>query len=198
MIKLILNYLALERDAADFDKVERICASIVRKDRSNVTFDVAGSILFTREYDTILLHTMVLPNEAFSCQLHYGDAQAASDGWSIACQWLAADDSQVPQPRGRMELTLDCDRVAFPLTVRSRIPGDRISVAGLNGSKKVKDIFIDEKVPPAERERVPIVADSEDRLIWVAGYRRSDLARVTGETRRILYMKLSTSSGLYD
>src|SRR5699024_8111317 len=41
----------------------------------------------------------------------------------------------------------EVDAVSLPLKVRTRKPGDRMSWKGLNGTKKIKDIFIDEKIP---------------------------------------------------
>lgn len=54
-----------------------------------------------------------------------------------------------------MSAWFDRDELVFPLTIRSRLPGDTIRVMGLNGSKKVKDIYIDDKIPAAERSMIP-------------------------------------------
>ena len=54
------------------------------------------------------------------------------------------------------KLYFDFDKVKLPLVIRSRRDGDRITLGNL-GTKKIKDIFIDHKVPPSERERVPLV-----------------------------------------
>ncbi len=61
------------------------------------------------------------------------------------------------------------DSVTLPLKVRKRRPGDRISWQGLNGSKKVKDVLIDRKVPRMNRDELLIVTDSNDELLWVIG-----------------------------
>ncbi len=52
---------------------------------------------------------------------------------------------------------LDADRVRMPLTVRSAKPGDSFQPLGMGGKKKIQDLFTDEKVPRAERRRVPLV-----------------------------------------
>ena len=44
------------------------------------------------------------------------------------------------------------NKVQFPLTIRTRKIGDRIKLKGMNGSKKVKDIFIDHKLPLRDRD----------------------------------------------
>lgn len=59
--------------------------------------------------------------------------------------------------------------VDLPLRVRKRKPGDRISWQGLNGSKKVKDVLIDRKVPRMKRDELLIVTDNKDELLWIIG-----------------------------
>src|SRR5699024_12594835 len=57
------------------------------------------------------------------------------------------------------------ESVKLPIKVRKRMPGDRISWQGLNGSKKIKDILIDNKVPRTIRDKLFIVTDSEDEVL---------------------------------
>jgi tRNA(Ile)-lysidine synthase len=81
----------------------------------------------------------------------------------------------------------DADRLEHPLYVRPRRPGDRMRLLGLAGSKKVKEIMIDAKVPRRMRQRWPMVVHGEE-IIWIPGLRRSDWAPVTKGTRRFLYL----------
>jgi tRNA(Ile)-lysidine synthase len=63
--------------------------------------------------------------------------------------------------------------VEFPLIVRNRKSGDRIHPKGMNGSKKIKDIFIDEKIPLHERNSWPIVESKEGQILWLPGLKKS-------------------------
>ncbi|WP_406621228.1 tRNA lysidine(34) synthetase TilS [Bacillus atrophaeus] len=65
------------------------------------------------------------------------------------------------------------DKVRFPLTVRTRRIGDRMKLKGMNGSKKVKDIFIDKKLPLQMRDSWPIVTDAIGEIIWIPGLKKS-------------------------
>jgi len=82
----------------------------------------------------------------------------------------------------------DADRVQFPLHVRGRHPGDRFAPLGLGGEKKLKDFYIDERVPFYDRDRIPLLCDRQ-KIIWVVGLRLSDAVRVTPETKRVLIMR---------
>ena len=56
------------------------------------------------------------------------------------------------------------------LHVRARQPGDRIAPTGLRGSKKIQDLFVDEKIPEHLRDAIPLVV-CDDEIAWVPGYR---------------------------
>ena len=83
------------------------------------------------------------------------------------------------------------DRIHGSLAVRNRHPGDRFRPVGLNGSKKLQDLFVDRKLPRDERDRVPIVVDETDRIVWVAGYGIDEAFRVTDSSQAVLVLKLT-------
>lgn len=62
--------------------------------------------------------------------------------------------------------------VAMPYTVRTRRPGDRMTYRGLNGSKKIKDILIDEKIPRMKRDEIVIIEDGNGTIIWLVGMKK--------------------------
>jgi len=101
---------------------------------------------------------------------------------------------QARPPRVRFENSsgvalLDSDAIDFPLTIRSFRPGDRFQPLGMEGEKKVKDLFIDCKIPTAQRKRIPLLF-KEDQLLWVAGVRIDHRARLKPETRLALRAEL--------
>ena len=68
---------------------------------------------------------------------------------------------------------LNSSEIELPLIVRTRRMGDKIYVKGLNGSKKVKDIFIEKKLSLEKRESWPIVVDSKNNIVWIPGLKKS-------------------------
>lgn len=79
----------------------------------------------------------------------------------------------------------DIDKIEGGIVVRSRMPGDKIKVSGLGGSKKIKDLFIDLKIPKEERCKVPIISD-EKGILCVGDYRLSDEYKVDSNTKEVL------------
>ena len=80
---------------------------------------------------------------------------------------------------------LDAGCIDYPLMVRNFRPGDKFVPLGMEGHRKLKDFFIDLKLPSEIRQRIPILA-CKDTLLWVCGLRINDRFKVTSETRRVL------------
>jgi tRNA(Ile)-lysidine synthase len=84
---------------------------------------------------------------------------------------------------------LDFDKISFPLTIRSFRAGDRLQPLGMEGEKKVKDLFIDYKIPAAQRKKIPLLFKN-DQLLWVAGLRLDHRVRLQPETQQVLRVEL--------
>ena len=80
---------------------------------------------------------------------------------------------------------LDAEKVHYPLTLRSFRPGDRFVPFGMTGHRKLKDFFVDFKIPKDQRYSTPILC-CDDVPVWVCGFRIDDRFKVTPETRRVL------------
>ena len=65
------------------------------------------------------------------------------------------------------------DQVSLPLYVRTPQDGERMTWRGLQGTKKLSRIFIDEKIPKYLRKDWPVVVDSRDRVVWLVGLKKS-------------------------
>jgi len=84
---------------------------------------------------------------------------------------------------------VDYDVLGKEIIIRNKLPGDRFSPLGVKGTKKLQDFFVDEKVPVEERDLIPIV-ESGGKIIWVAGFRIDEQAKITEKTRKILKLEL--------
>ena len=81
---------------------------------------------------------------------------------------------------------LDSRELILPLIVRTRKIGDKMPVKGLDGTKKVKDIFIDSKVKISERDSWPIVVDSSGKIVWIPGIKKSKFDRKISDSYDII------------
>lgn len=88
----------------------------------------------------------------------------------------------------KYEEIVDYNKISMPLTLRTRISGDRFWPLGSPGIQKLKDFLINNKVPVLERDTIPIIT-MNGRPIWIVGFRIDERIRVTTKTKRILIMK---------
>ena len=79
---------------------------------------------------------------------------------------------------------IDRDKLPAGLRVRTRRDGDRFQLIGSGGGKKLKDFFIDRKVPRDQRN-MPILFSGSDAL-FIPGYGISDKVKVDENTKRVL------------
>jgi len=85
---------------------------------------------------------------------------------------------------------LDYERLHLPLRMRNFRPGDRFQPLGAKGTQKLKDFFIDHKIPKYERPSIPLLISGE-MIAWIVGYRIDERVKITSETKRVLRIEVN-------
>ena len=114
-----------------------------------------------------------------------------SGSWLYA-EYLKPDEVTLPI-KDRKQAYLDADLLVMPLYVSSRRPGDRLWPLGASGSRKVKKVLADRKVPRDQRHQIPLVISNND-VVWLGGVEIAHPYRVSENTKKILWLKLYTES----
>lgn len=83
------------------------------------------------------------------------------------------------------EKYFNLDKIQKDIIIRTRRDGDKIIPLGMTGSKKIKDIFINMKIPKEQREIIPLVC-FDNKISWIVGLRVSDEYKITSDTKKIL------------
>lgn len=96
-----------------------------------------------------------------------GAAEGRSGGAAFLARWSTRG------PVGGEGLSIPALR--FPILFRSWRPGDRIRLTA--GTRKLKKVFGEARVPRPARARRPVLADAGGRILWVPGVARSVEAR---------------------
>lgn len=109
--------------------------------------------------------------------------------------WEATDGQGAPEGKNyRWQAAFDYAKIAAPLIVRSRLPGDRFCPAGMHGKhKKLHDFFIDEKVPRLQRDRIPLICAGTD-ILWIVGYRTDERFIARDRAKRTLMIGISEAA----
>jgi tRNA(Ile)-lysidine synthase len=110
-------------------------------------------------------------------------------GWRIEA--LPFEGRQPGRPVTADLWSAVCDATALSedLLVRTARVGERVQPLGLGGRhRKLSDLFIDRKVPAAERKTYPVVSYHEE-IVWVPGVVRTELLRVRAGTACVLRLR---------
>ncbi|MCX7923021.1 MAG: tRNA lysidine(34) synthetase TilS [Clostridia bacterium] len=92
--------------------------------------------------------------------------------------------------QGLLEQIFDYDKLQAGINIRTRQNGDVFKPYKSNGTKKLKEYFIDNKIPRNVRESIPLVVIGNE-IVWIVGYKISDKFKVTENTKCVLKLKYS-------
>lgn len=83
-------------------------------------------------------------------------------------------------------IRLSKEEIKLPLYVRNRCNGDKMTIKNMNQPKKIKDIFINSKLPTTMRNTQPIVVDSNNEIVWIPGLKKSKFDKAKDENYDII------------
>lgn len=169
----------------------RYCIKKIRKHLTDISSDQLNQIL-----NLSRTNTAVQLDEHFEVANEYGDfvvSKICSDDKTDEAPELFVThldaESYSKFSTDQCVVALDANQVIGKLTVRKRNAGDRFIPMGMKGHKKIKDFFIDEKVPVAKRDTIWLICD-EEKIIWVHGMRIHDHCKITKDTKNIMIISL--------
>ena len=181
----ILRSLEGDDQVVSFDTLAALL-NIAGRARSGSRVDIGSGIVAVKEFDRLTIGRDLALSEPFEVPLEIpGETRIPEARCTFEVSILESRPASPDIYRSGEAAYFDSERLALPLVARNWREGDKLVPFGLSGSKKVHDIFIDEKIPIGERARIPLVCDRHD-IIWVAGVRRAERARITDQTKTIM------------
>lgn len=166
--KEILYYLLSEFYQDDLilvnDKHIDLVLNLIYSNKANSFVNLPNEVVANKSYNMLELKRETL--EITSYEIEFNNYVLLPDNHVIERVDDTSDNSNNICRLNSQDITL-------PLIVRTRKIGDRMLVKGLDGSKKVKDIFIDKKIKMDKRDAWPIVVDSKGKIVWIPGIKKS-------------------------
>lgn len=160
------------------DKHVELILKLISSKKKNTYIYLPNNIKVVREYDLLKIKDQVDSISSYEMELeeyvilpnkrHIERLDEVNENGNDICRLLSTE-------------------VELPLYVRTRKHGDKIALHGMSGHKKVKDIFIDSKLPSSERELWPVVVDSKNQVIWIPGIKKSKFMKKKSEKYDIIY-----------
>ncbi len=171
---LILNYLYQEVPTDLSTQHEKAFFALLDQEKSNVTLDFPKSLKVTKNYQELRFHFLSQVEKKWKDHqfIKVPGEMLLPNGAILTATYTSGDIQE--DNNYTLHIPIECESL-LPLSMRVRMPGDRIKVKGLNGRKKVKDIFIDEKIPVYLRDSWPLIFGADGSLLWIVGLRKAEL-----------------------
>ncbi|HEX7231152.1 MAG TPA: tRNA lysidine(34) synthetase TilS [Candidatus Binatia bacterium] len=172
----------------DFIHIEALLR-LTEEGPAQAKLSIPGGWEFIREYDLLRLgkNSRGAPRVCYSYELRIGTPlRVAEAGLELYAELLPARDARLPADL--TEALFDSCCLTEPLLVRNFRQGDRFKPLGVSGHKKLKDLFIENKIPLSIRATLPLLVMGQE-ILWIPGYGRSQTALVSDKTDRVVHIK---------
>jgi tRNA(Ile)-lysidine synthase len=151
-----------------------------------------GHVTATRIYTALELKaaqgSSALPEYEYPLQVP-GTTYIPETDMTVCAEAHPRLPDQSPRNLPRCEALLDFDKLSSAMFVRRRREGDVFHPYGQAAESKLKDFLIKQKIPRAERDRIPLIC-SPGEIIWVGGIRTGEKWKVCDSTKKVLHLKL--------
>lgn len=138
--------------------------TLIKSKKPNVFVFLPNNIKVVKAYDELRFEKEIVEFDSYEIEMiNYVNLPNGKNLEKVAASDLSNNNI----------CRLNSKDLALPLIVRNRRQGDKINVKGMLGSKKIKDVFIDEKISSDKRDVWPIVTDSENNIVWIPGLKKT-------------------------
>ncbi|EKN70330.1 tRNA(Ile)-lysidine synthetase [Neobacillus bataviensis LMG 21833] len=170
-IQLILNYLYKEKPASlsaiHIDQV----FYLMQHHEPSAKLNFPNGLKVIRSYLQLSFQFKQAEAEPYAFVLNEPGMIILPNGRSFRIDIV---ESEIPFAKENTAL-FNTERIKWPILIRTREKGDRMTLKGTQGTKKLKDIFIDQKIPVQDRDSWPVVTDKEGFIIWLPNLKKSSI-----------------------
>ncbi|MFD0751925.1 tRNA lysidine(34) synthetase TilS [Mucilaginibacter calamicampi] len=103
---------------------------------------------------------------------------------------ISKADEAVIIKNNPLAVSVDTEKLEFPLLLRYWRQSDHFYPLGMKGKKKVSDFFVDQKIPLHLKKTIPLLINANGDIIWIAGYRPDERYKVTDNTKKVTIFEL--------
>ena len=103
---------------------------------------------------------------------------------------LLSADSPVIVKDNLLAVSVDAEKLIYPLSVRAWQQTDSFYPLGMKARKKLSDFFISQKIPLHQKTNIPLLINGNSDIIWVGGYRIDNRYKVTENTKKVTIFEL--------
>lgn len=177
IIESILDSIYIDNLYLVNDRHVELILDIIKNTRPNIEINLPAEVRVVKSYNKLKITKKDKKITEYNILL--SNSTAIPNGHVIKM-------IQDTKEKSNNYLKLNSNEVSLPLFVRSRKNGDKMIVKNMESAKKIKDIFIDEKIEKEERDTYPIVVDSNGEILWIPGIKKSKFDKANNENYDII------------
>lgn len=186
-----LSIYALCGNLYNIDKLHIYNIIDIQKTSTGKILNLPGHINVINSYGNIYIYKVkehIYENQNREYKLEMGMNNLTCENLKIYLTVLESDSVQNLESN-KLTKYFDYDKIKDGIILRYKRDGDRFIPLGMNGSKKLKKFFIDEKISRNERNEIPLICFNGE-ISWIIGYRISEVFKVTKDTKNVLQIKV--------
>lgn len=194
LVRKVLTESAGQAKDIEAKHVEGILS--LAANQSGKQMNLPYRVIVSRQYEYLVFETeeteeTKVEKKVFFYELIPDRTYQIEEAEMNICLSLEKSDGKWQEiPQNTCMKWFDYDKIENGICLRTRKNGDYFQVNAAGGTKKLKDYFIDKKVPRRERDEKILLADGS-HIIWILGDRISEKYKITEATQNILKVTIT-------
>ena len=171
----ILNNIYNNKDNIVKDIHIKNILNLINNPKPNITINMPNNIYVTKEYN-ILIFSNKYSIKNYNIEFNK----------KVSINNFIIEQIEDTQLNGNDICRLNSNEISLPLYIRNKKDGDYIELLGLNKKKKIKEIFIECKIPIRQRNNYPVLVDSKNNILWLPNLKKSKFNKKINEKYDII------------
>ena len=150
--------------------------TMINSNKPNLSINIPQSKILVKEYNKLYIKNNIKEEKKY--KIIFEDTTKIDN---LEIKKVSEEESD-----GNNICRLNSKNIKLPLYIRNRKDRDYIILKNSNYRKKVKEIFIENKLPISKRNNYPMLVDSEDKILWIPNIKKSNLCYKKDENYDII------------
>ena len=172
----IMNNIYQNKNNIITDRHIQNIISLLNNTKPNIKIDLPNNKEIVKEYNKLIIKDKT--SDIKNYKIEFND--------KIEIENLIIEKIESEDDDSNSVCRLNSKDITLPLYIRNREDGDYIILKGSNNRKKIKEIFIEKKLPLKKRKNYPLLVDSNNNIIWIPNIKKSKFCNKKSENYDII------------
>lgn len=172
----IMNIIYQNKNNIITDRHIQNIISLLNNTKPNIKIDLPNNKEIVKEYNKLIIKDKT--SDIKNYKIEFND--------KIEIENLIIEKIKSEDDDSNSVCRLNSKDITLPLYIRNREDGDYIILKGSNNRKKIKEIFIEKKLPLKKRNNYPLLVDSNNNIIWIPNIKKSKFCNKKSENYDII------------